>query len=390
MIRISDKAQCCGCTACVTACPKQCIVMRRDREGFDYPMANPDLCVECGLCEKICPVLNQNADCGLDSAPIATYAARNEGQLEKSSSGGLFPLLAAAFIQRGASVCGAVVDETCGVAHVEVVDMAGIERLKGSKYVQSDLYSILEDVKCLLEEGREVLFSGTPCQVAGLKAYLRKDYSNLYTVDFACHGVPSPGLWELYRKNIEKCHGDTLVNVDFRDKTSSWRHYNIRYDFRTNHSVSTLAVDDPYMALFYQDMTLRPSCYNCSFRAGKSGSDLTLSDLWNVEKAAPAMNDDRGVSGVMINTAAGERLWEMIAPLLMVEPISEAALKASNGGFSGSIEIPQRRQEFFKGMYSATDIHKWMKSFVVKKPLYIRAYRSIRKTLSTLKRRILK
>ena len=388
MIRISDKALCCGCTACVTVCPKQCIVMRRDREGFDYPMANPDLCVECGLCEKICPVLNKQTDAHAN--PIAIYAARNEVQFEKSSSGGLFPLLAEAFIQRGASVCGAVVDETCGVAHVEVVDMAGIERLKGSKYVQSDLYSILEDVKSLLDEGTEVLFSGTPCQVAGLKSYLRTDYDNLYTVDFACHGVPSPGLWELYRRNVEKRYGDSLTNVDFRDKTSSWRHYNIRYDFRSRSSISTPAVDDPYMALFYQDMTLRPSCYNCSLRGGKSGSDLTISDLWNVEKAAPAMNDDRGVSGVMVNTAAGEKLLDMIKPLLWVEPISEEALKASNGGFAGVTVIPQRRQEFFKGMYSATDIYKWMKSFVVKKPLYLRVYRAIRRTLSTLKRRILK
>ena len=208
MIRISDKSLCCGCTACENACPAHCIVMRRDREGFDYPVTNPDLCLNCGLCEKVCPVLNPPAR----TAPMAAYAARCENGLEKVSSGGVFQLLAEEVINQGGVVCGAALDSSCAVEHREVLTTKELDALRGSKYVQSGLYSIYEDVRFRLDEGVEVLFSGTPCQIAGLKAYLQKDYAGLYTVDLACHGVPSPGLWEKYKAALDFYR--KLVDVD--------------------------------------------------------------------------------------------------------------------------------------------------------------------------------
>ena len=385
MIRISDKELCCGCTACVSACPARCIVMRRDREGFDYPVANPDMCLKCGLCEKICPM--QNPAQVVESK--AAYAARCESKAMASSSGGVFPLIAREVIENKGVVCGAALDSSCIVEHREAETIEELAAFSGAKYVQSELYSIFEDVKCRLDEGTKVLFSGTPCQIAGLKAYLRSDYENLYTVDIACHGVPSPGLWEKYKTALETMHSSKLKNVEFRDQSNGWRHYNIRYDF-ADKTVKVPRLKDPYLALFLQDMSLRPSCYDCRLRNGRSGSDITLGDLWSVAQTAPQMNDDKGVSGVLINTVKGQELWEKIAGGLSLEQLTPADVAKENGGFSQkATPIPEKREEFFKGVHSTNNLPKYMRSYVVRKPL-LSLYRKLRSLLSSLKRRILK
>ena len=386
MIRISDKSLCCGCTACENVCPVHCIVMRRDREGFGYPVANPDLCLNCGLCEKICPVLNHPAR----TAPMAAYAARCENGLEKVSSGGVFRLLAEEIINQNGVVCGAALDPFCAVEHREAGSIEELEALKGSKYVQSELYSIYEDVRFRLDGECKVLFSGTPCQIAGLKAFLKGDHPLLYAVDIACHGVPSPGLWEKYRVALAKKHSSVLKLVDFRDKSEGWRHYNIWYEF-TDKEVKVPRMKDPYLALFLQNMTLRPSCYDCRLRNGHSGSDITLADLWSVAETVPEMDDDRGVSGVLINTEKGRLLYDKVAGKLIGREVTPEAVAAENGGFaSGPVQMPQRREEFFKGMHSAADLPEYMASFVVRKPLPVRIYRHSRRLLSSLKRKILK
>ena len=385
MIRISDKELCCGCTACVSACPARCIVMRRDREGFDYPVANPDMCLKCGLCERICPMQNpvQKVE------PMAAYAARCVSKTKEASSGGVFPLLAQEVIKNDGVVCGAALDSSCVVEHREAETIEELAAFSGAKYVQSELYSIFEDVNCRLKEGTKVLFSGTPCQIAGLRSYLRDEYENLYTVDIACHGVPSPGLWEKYKAALETMYSSRLKNVKFRDQSNGWRHYNIRYDF-ADKTVTVPRLKDPYLALFLQDMSLRPSCYDCRMRNGHSGSDITLGDLWSVAQTAPKMNDDKGVSGVLINTVKGQELWEKIAGSLSLEQLTPADVAKDNGGFAQKpTPIPEKREEFFKGVHSTKNLPKYMRSYVVRKPL-LSLYRNLRSMLSSLKRRILK
>ena len=377
MITISDKTLCCGCTACVTAGPAQCVVMRRDREGFDYPFVNsPDLCINCGKCEKVCPILNPPKE----NTPECVYAARVSEYVDGSSSGGVFPYVAQKLISDDGVVYGAVLEDDMRVGHCEASDMEGVARMRGSKYVQSDLYSTFDEVQEYLKEGRKVLFTGTPCQVAGLKSYLGKPYEELYTVDFACHGVPAPGLWDKYVRALEKQSGTPVKHVRFRDKSHGWRHYH----FAANEQ-SVPYVKDPYMALFVQDMTLRPSCYNCGLRKGRSGSDLTLADLWNVNEAVPEFNDDRGTSAVFVNTVKGRKLIEGLD--LKQIPI-EMAIK-DNGGFASPSQIPPKRDEFFKGIHSADDLVRYMKSYVIRKPLYERIYRSLRAWLSEVKRRVM-
>ncbi len=379
MIRISDKSLCCGCTACATACHAQCIVMRRDREGFDYPVANPDLCIGCGKCEKVCPMLNPPAV----SAPVEVLAARSEVHLAGSSSGGVFPALAKPVIEAGGIVFGAVFESDHKVAHAEASELSEIEAMRGSKYAQSDLYSAFEDVNQYLTDGKKVLFTGTPCQVAGLKNYLGSNTEGLMTIDFACHGVPSPGLWEKYVKALEARSGGRIRSLSFRDKSRSWRHYCFRHD-----DVSVEYVDDPYMALFVQDMSLRPSCYKCPFRAGRKVSDLTLADLWSVAETAPAFNDDRGASAVFVNTAKGKALLDSVS-MQSVSVSAEAAMR-DNGGYSDPTAIPERREEFFKGVHSASDLIAYMKGFIVRRPLHQRIYRKVRRFLSDIKKRIVR
>ena len=381
MVRIDDKAQCCGCTACMNICPVQCIVMRRDREGFDYPVANPDLCISCGKCEDVCP-MTHTAD---SSAPLLTLAARAPQFMEKSSSGGIFPVLASEVTGQGGTVYGAVLNPDLTVSHTDASDMQGVERMRGSKYVQSELYASFEDVKYELSEGRKVMFTGTPCQIAGLKSYIGKDEPGLLLVDCACHGVPGPGLWEKYVKALSEKYGMQINDIRFRAKDRSWR----KYDFvisDAEKSVVTSHSKDPYMLLFLQDMILRPSCYQCPFRKGRSGSDLTLADLWNVSEAAPEMDDDRGVSLILVNSEKGR---ETIAGLSAKE-IDPLLALGRNGAFAQTLQIPQRRNEFFQGLHSTKDLIGYMKGFVVRTPLHKKIYRSLHTVLSMIKRRIIK
>lgn len=381
MIEIKERSLCCGCTACVSVCPVQCIVMRRDREeGFDYPVANPDICISCGKCESVCPVLNPFEE----KKPYESYAARSTDNLIKSSSGGVFPKIAAEVISQGGKVYGAAFDDEFNVVHKEAETLEDIEAFRGSKYVQSELYSTFEDISYDLEDGRKVLFSGTPCQVAGLRKFLGKDDASLLTVDCACHGVPGPGLWSMYLKSLEDRYGK-LEHLAFRDKSRSWCHY----AFNINGSQVSY-MKEPYMALFAQNMTLRPSCYNCPARNGRSGSDITLGDLWSVASVVPEMNDDRGVSLVCINTEKGRNAFDSLMGSLEVKEVAYEKAVKDNGGFAAHVPVPEKREEFFKGIHTAKDIHAYMSGFVVRKSFLCRLYKDARRLLVKLKGKVLK
>ena len=381
MIRITDKSECTGCTACVTACPRQCIVMRRDRQGFDYPVANPDLCIECGKCESICPVLNPRQE----AAELAAFAARVPEYMDESSSGGVFSYLARQTVDSEGVVFGAVMNPDMTVGHSEAETMDQVSAMRGSKYVQSDMYSSFEDARTYLEEGRNVLFTGTPCQIAGFKAYLGKEYEGLLTADISCHGVPSPGLWQKYVEALALRSGSAVTDVRFRDKISGWRRYSFSYA-AGGRTVSVPYPKDPYMALFIQDMTLRPSCYDCPAGGGRSGSDLTLADLWNVAETVTQMDDDKGVSLVLANTDKGIKALE---DMDMVK-VDAGVAKRMNSGFATTIQCPERREEFFAGMHSTRDIISYMKGFVVRKCSIRKLYQSFHTFMSRIKRRIVR
>ena len=344
MIHIVDKKDCCGCGACAQRCPRKCITMQGDKEGFAYPVIDTKQCTNCGLCNKVCPVINQ----GPMQQPIATYAATNSNGAirEQSSSGGIFTLLAEETINNGGVVFGAAFNEEWQVEHIYVDNINDIKTLRGSKYVQSHISNSYAMAEKFLKEGKEILFSGTPCQVAGLKKYLRKEYKNLKTADFVCHGTPSPEIWKMYLDEVCRANNiENITDIQFRNKTEGWKKYSfvIKYiDSEGNGCEFRECMgNNLYMKCFLSDLCLRPSCYQCPARNGKSGSDITLGDLWGAEQICPKIDDNRGLSLVMI------RKGQPLPQCDKIEiPYSEA-LKY-NPSIEHDVQAPLKRRKFFR------------------------------------------
>lgn len=282
--------------------------MYEDEEGFLYPQVDTALCIDCGICEKVCPVINQN----VEKEPIAVFAMQHtdkEVRL-KSSSGGIFTLVATNIIEKGGIVFGARWNEKLKLIHDYTEKQEGLTSFRGSKYVQSYIGDTYKRVEVLLKQGREVLFTGVPCQVAGLKKFLRKEYENLLTVDILCHGVPSPRVFEDYLTYISK--GKKIADFNFRDKSTGWKGYSIKYTYENGKSKIHNSRVDGYMRGFLNHYMLRPSCHECPAKAGRSGSDITLGDLWSSKQLPVIKDDDTGLSVVIVNTQKGKKCLESL------------------------------------------------------------------------------
>lgn len=312
MIRLMKKADCCGCGACQQSCPKKCITMEPDDEGFLYPRVEEKACVNCGLCEKACPILQKEKPQTGEVRAFAAYTT--DGELrQSSSSGGMFSVLAREILNRGGVVAGAAFDEDFSVRHVVLEKDAELNRLRGSKYVQSRMEDTYIRVRELLKQGRPVLFTGVSCQVAGLKAFLGRDHDNLYTVDVLCHGVPSPKVWDRYCREQEAAHGQKMTDVSFRDKRAGWRGYSMALNFGPDIQYCRPGREDLYLQVFLRDICLRPSCHSCRFKDFPRQSDLTIGDAWGIEKRMPDLDDDRGTSVVLVRSEKGRQLWAAVA-----------------------------------------------------------------------------
>lgn len=347
MIQITDKTQCCGCSSCAQRCPKGCISMIQDEEGFLYPQVDASTCIDCGLCEKVCPILNQKHT----DKPLRVFAAKNpdEAIRKESSSGGIFTMLAECILREGGVVFGARWDKEWNVVH-DFIDplnhlnvseaLNDLHLFRGSKYVQSDINDCYQQAETFLKAGRKVLFSGTPCQIAGLKTYLRKDYDNLLTVECACHGVPSPGLWQKYLSEVTK--GKSVEEINHRDKRTGWRNYSVVIKSAPSE-LSEPHDDNPWTRAFIKNLTLRPSCHACAFKTFKSQADLTLADLWGDKILLPNQNEDKGLTLVV---ASSHKATEV---LKNVETIKDYTLQ-DVVPFNGALVIPPklnpRRSEF--------------------------------------------
>lgn len=345
MIKITQKEHCCGCSACVHICPKHSISFQEDKEGFLYPKVDLETCIDCGLCEKVCPVINQESE----REPLKVYAAKNEDESIrlKSSSGGIFTLLAEKIIEDGGVVFGARFNENWEVIHDYTDTVEGLEPFRGSKYVQSVIGDTYKRAENFLKLGRKVMFTGTPCQIAGLKKFLRKDYKNLLTVDFVCHGVPSPLVWRLYLKEEINRYGKEITaveDINFRDKYTGWKTYSLSIKLSGNIVSSTMFTDDNYMRAFLSNLSLRPSCYSCPAKAGKSGADITIGDFWGIENVLPELDDDIGIS-VLVNY--NEIKCPSIISELYLHAVSYPEILVSNPCLEKSVNKPVNRDFFF-------------------------------------------
>lgn len=380
---LSVGKNCCGCNACEQVCPKKCIIFTRDKEGFMYPQIDHDICVDCGVCLRHCPIAG---DIKTGKNPEVFAAKFNDPDVVfKSTSGGVFMALAFFVLNKNGVVFGCAYDENLVAKHIAVEDKKELKRLQSSKYVQSDTKDVYTKVKTALVQDRYVLFSGTGCQVAGLKAFLGRDYEKLITTDIICHGVVSPLLFEKYIDYMGKKLGGKLSDYNFRSKEKSG--WDLYYMATTGTKSKTdYGFFDPYYNAFLNGKTYRESCYNCKFANPERAGDITLGDYWGIQKMHPEFFDENGVSLVLVNSDKGKEIWNSISN--QITYISSTIEKAAvlNENLSVPSERPLCRDTIYEGIDD--DFNTYIKTKLAFK---IDPKTKLKKMVPpTIKRRILK
>jgi acetyltransferase-like isoleucine patch superfamily enzyme/coenzyme F420-reducing hydrogenase beta subunit len=353
MIDIKDKVDCCGCNACGDVCPKDAITFVTDNEGFWYPEVNMDRCIECHLCERVCPVLHQAEKKGQYDTPLV-YAAYNKDESVRldSTSGGIHSALALAVYSKGAYVSGAVYNKDHTVSHIVSCDQSLLPRIRSSKYLQSSMEGQFRKIKEILRNGKEVFYCGTPCQVHALYNYLRKDYANLTTCDFICRGVNSPKVFLKYINMLERQYGSRAAEIKFKNKKWGWHDFSLRVNFENGQEYCKDRWHDYFFIGYLQSGNFaRPSCYSCPFKGFPQKADITLADFWGIEKVDPSMDQDKGTSLVMVNSNKGMELFDSIKDKIIWKESSMDDAKAGNPALTQSLKpVRSDREDFFKAL----------------------------------------
>ena len=351
MIDIKEKEKCCGCAACVQSCPQNCIDFKKDNEGFFYPNVDTSRCIGCSRCEKVCPFLSNN-EYLRHNPKVVGAKAKDDDIRYWSSSGGIFTLIAKYILKMHGVVYGAEMNEDCSfVRHVAVDNEKDLHKLRGSKYIQSRIANSYAEVEKFLQKGKCILFTGTPCQINGLKMFLGKDYERLYCVEVICHGVPSEKLWRSYLSYIERKYQRKVKKVEFRSKKYSWKNYGNDISFEKSR-IFKFSFEDSFFRMFNSSYSMRPSCYKCKAKGNYTMADMTIGDFWGIEKVLPDFDDNRGVSIVLLNTEKGEFLFEHINNEISLSNKYidyETALKC-NPPIAASIEYTSKRKQFFEDL----------------------------------------
>lgn len=339
--------KCCGCSACEQVCPKNAIALKPNEEGFLYPILDEELCIKCGLCKSVCPYDNKNDL----KEPEEVYAVQYKEQdiLKKSSSGAAFSALADFVLARGGAVAGCIFDENIKAVHIVTDKKELVEKMRGSKYVQSEMGDTFRSIKAILDDGRLVLFTGTPCQVGGLKNYFKKDYENLYTVDLICHGVPSPLLLKKYLAYINEKHGE-IIDLKFRNKAlNGWA---ASGSFKSQKKeFSTSVFNDSYYQFFLQDAVSRESCYSCPYATDKRIGDITIGDYWNIDEKLSFNEYKDGMSVIILNSRKGQKLFDNVKENLNVYETDLSHAKKGNGNLNKPSSKPALRDHIYKKIF---------------------------------------
>ncbi len=385
---------CTGCHACSSACPKDAISMCPNGEGFLYPVIDKEKCVDCTLCEKVCPAIHPIKPViepvEITDFPIAYAAYSNDEQIRlQSSSGGIFTAFAQKVIEQGGVVFGAKFADDFSVMHGWTDSVEGLAAFRGSKYVQSVIGSSYKECKAFLEQGKKVLFSGTPCQVQGLKKYLAQKSvrgENLFTIDFICHGVPSDKLWQKYRNYREKKSASKTVKTAFRRKNDGWKQYSLSFTFANDSEYCARHRKDPYMKIFLTDIALRKSCYNCPARFLNRPSDITLADFWGIQNILPQMDDDKGTSLVMLHSSQAAEFWDILKDRFTMQQILKEQGIQYNPSMVTSPKMPRARHIFYSDL-ETKPFEKVLKKYTAV-PLWYKLcrvpYRAAKKVILTI------
>ncbi len=379
MIKILQKNKCCACQACANICPKHCISMQADSEGFLYPRVDKTICVNCNLCEKVCPILNKP-----QTFPVLqAYAAKHKNSeiKLKSSSGGIFTALAKVILKEGGIVFGAAFDKNWNVIHTYAENIEDLDKLRRSKYVQSDIGKTYQQAKIFLEKDRKVLFTGTPCQIAGLRNYLGKEYQNLLTAELFCHGVPSPAVWQKFlAENTQK---QQITSIDFRYKRFAWDASFLNITYKDGSCLPSAPrflfpllnakkgfLFRNFYHLYYGISNLyeRPSCHECHFKGLDKMADFSIGDLWGVQQTYPALYDKQGISAIFLNTAKAKAIFNTLS--LQTKSIDIQKITKYNPYVLTSVKPHPKRAEFFK-RYKTENFNKLLKELLnIKSPVY--------------------
>lgn len=344
--------RCCGCGACKAVCPVQCISMEEGKGGFLYPVIDKDRCIECNKCKNVCPVLVVKKN--TYEKKFYAGASRNHDLIINSSSGGILAELSQQVISDGGVVYGCTYDENLRAVHKMADNLDSLKSFQGSKYLQSDVGDTYNDCKRKLDEGIAVLYTGTPCQIAGLKNYLKKEYDCLLTAELICHGVPSYKLWRSYVDKLEKRYGKKIVDINQRYKDKGWRNYRLWIRFEDNEEIVLDEWNEPYFRAFTKELSMRQSCYSCKHRIQYSQSDFLVGDFWGIENYEYQLDLFKGVSFVAILSQKGEKACTRLDSIFLPAKLEQVIPR--NACITSSAFPHRRTREFYEGFDRNEDI----------------------------------
>lgn len=351
MLEVLEKDKCCGCSACFSACGHQAITMQLDSEGFEYPIIDQEVCVDCGLCQSVCPVLQyeNRKDIRLKNSDVQIgFSARNKNFSQRlvSSSGSIFPPIAEWILDNNGLVVGAAYDKDFNVVHKFVESKDELCALQGSKYLQCKADNeTFKYIRKELKNGRKVLYSGMACQVEGLKSFLRKEYDNLYTIDLICMGIPSYVVWQKYLSAF--FGGEKIKSINFKEKSIGWDTFTFRVD-TDKRIFKERGMHNLYLRSMFLSWNMRPSCFQCPFKKAKRISDFTLADAWGVFHNTPEINDNKGLSSVIVHSNKGFELWNILKDKIDSVQVSIDDIAAGNSNLITNKPQTGDRKLFFE------------------------------------------
>lgn len=360
---LKNKSECCGCGACAQSCLQNCIAMKEDEEGFWYPVIDQENCIRCGLCERACPAIHQ---CEREYEEKVYAAASNDRELvSRSSSGGMFGILAEYILSKNGVIFGAAFNDEMELVHSSAENQEGCRKFHGSKYIQSNTENTFAECKKYLAAGRYVLYTGTPCQIAGLKRYLQKDFENLLTVELICHGVPSPGIWRRYVRELEEVKGHRIMDAAFRYQDSGWKVFRFMTEYDNGEVQVIPGVQSPYFTAFLNNLTLRPSCYECKYRLAYSKSDLMIGDFWGVGKYHQNFDEQLGVSALLVMSDKGEQVFSEIQDQMHYVKSDISMLTPMNGCIRLSVFPNKNRQAMMEAYAGKENLSEALRRYAI-------------------------